>query len=201
MYGASGPHGQPQYHSLRTSHESGTGSTSSCATSTSENTANLGVRVNKWLPPDEDLSDALLDESFVRSKDGRDRAFLEQLGVQRLSLGKLFADWLLPRLDPEAHHAAALQQHEANLGAWKDEVASAEQAWAATAEEIDSGAAASSSLRNDSTSPGGSSYSSSMLAEYPPEPELPPVPRSPVKPKPLPPALAREVCLNSCSKS
>ena len=194
MFGATGPHGQPQYHSLRTFHESGSGS--SRATSTSGGTGNLTIRVDKWLPPDEDLSDALLDESFVRCKDGRERAFLEQLGVQRLSLGKLFADWLLPRLDPEAHYAAALQQHEEKIGLWKEEVARAEQAWAAAAEEIDSGAAATTSQRSASSS--GASFSSASMIDYPPEPDIPPAPRAPVKPKPLPTALAREVlCINS----
>ena len=64
--------------------------------------AEAARRCAKHLPPDEDLSPAALDEAFVRCRDGRDRGFLEQLGVRRLGAARLFLGHLLPRLDPDA---------------------------------------------------------------------------------------------------
>jgi hypothetical protein len=178
VFGASGPHGQPQYHSLRTVHASGSGR-SGGGGSRSHSAANSSGS-SKWLPPDEDLNDTLLDESFVRAKDGRDRAFLEQLGVKRLSLGQLFSEWLLPRLDADAHHAFATREHEQSVARWQQAVAHGEQAWASAAADADAARR-------------GGGHQSDDPADYPPEPERPPAPRAPERPKPLPPALAREV--------
>jgi hypothetical protein len=67
----------------------------------------------KFLPPEDDLSEGLLDDRFVRclgqasAKGQGDAPFLERLGVKRLSLARLFLDHLLPRLDPDAANDAA----------------------------------------------------------------------------------------------
>ena len=67
----------------------------------------------KWLPPDEDLSEGMLSDAFVRCAGDRDRAFLEQLGVGRCSLAALFLYHLVPRLDPDAF----LARHDAAVAA------------------------------------------------------------------------------------
>jgi hypothetical protein len=111
------PHAAPLYHTLRTpSSSSSTSSVSSEDHGDGEAAASPGAvtgaptTTTKHLPPEEDLSEALLDETFVQWKDARDRGFLEQLGVRRMSAGRLFLDHVLPRLDPETFVEEAIRK-------------------------------------------------------------------------------------------